>query len=477
MVAGAARGPAPEGKARNTLRFLQARYRLEAKLAAGGMGTVYRATDERLKRRVAVKLLRDDLARDAMFVERFRREARSVAALAHPNIATVFDYGEEDGCHFIVMELAEGRDLARVLREDGRLPSERTVSIAEQICDALGHAHSAGVIHRDVKPANVIVGQQDLVKVTDFGIARATGDATLTATGLVLGSAHYISPEQANGVPATPASDIYSLGIVIYEMLTGALPFTGESPVGVAMRHVTDDVPAPSALVPDVPPDLDAVVARATARAPEGRWHSAPALANALQSSLGGTETSPLPSPAAADAWSDATEPLQTVWPIPGDRWDPNRIGRIVAIVFGLLAAVAIALLFVRLTSSDDSRSARQDQGRAAVRNASAAVPAPASTSPTPVLTSVVGQPFHDAERLLHEAGFEVGRNDVPSEDVERDVVIAMTPEPGSTVEPGATITLTVSTGPEKEKPVPPGHGGKPPPGHAKKAKKEGHDD
>jgi serine/threonine-protein kinase len=474
-------------------RLLHGRYRIEAPIASGGMGTVFGGVDERLQRRVAVKLLRDDLASDPKFVERFRREARSVAALAHPNIATVFDYGEEDGRHFIVMELAEGRDLARVLREEGRFSPDRAVRIAEQICDALGHAHSAGVIHRDVKPANVIIGEQDLVKVTDFGIARAAGDSTLTATGSVLGSAHYISPEQANGAPATPASDLYSLGIVVYEMLTSALPFTGDSPVGVAMRHLTGDVPAPSLLNPDVPPQLDEVVANATAREPKQRYPTAAALALALQDALGdvpvgtgaggaafgtgaggaafGTGGAGAGMPGRAQG---STEKLaQTVWPIPGDRWDPRRLGRIVAVVFIALFVVSVALVIARLTSDDTPAARARRGGPNHETRAPAGVPSTETSPSGTTLESVVGQSYKDAERALGAAGFVVERNDVPSEDVEKDDVISMTPPAGSAVVPGETITLTVSSGEDGPKPVPPGHGGKVPPGHSKDKTKD----
>ena len=258
------------------------RYHLEERIAAGGMGTVWAAQDERLGRRVAVKMLKDDLAGDPRFVERFRREARAVAALGHPNIANVFDYGEDHGKHFIVMELVEGRDLARLLREEGPMNAGRAAGIAAQACEALGHAHLAGVIHRDVKPGNVMVGDDDRVKVTDFGIARAQGDTSLTATGSVLGTSHYLSPEQAAGGSIGPPSDVYSMGCVLYEMLTGAVPFTGESPVGIAMRHVSEEVPPPSSLAADVPPAVDDVVAKATAKDPKDRFADGRDMAAAL---------------------------------------------------------------------------------------------------------------------------------------------------------------------------------------------------
>ncbi|MGI8520587.1 MAG: protein kinase domain-containing protein, partial [Actinomycetota bacterium] len=283
------------------------RYRLEHRLAAGGMGTVYEATDERLNRRVAVKLLKEELVDDPRFVERFRREARAVAALSHPNIASVFDYGADDGRDFIVMELIEGRDLAELLRS-GPLQPSRAATLAAQSCDALAHAHAAGIIHRDVKPGNIIVSDNDRVKVTDFGIARAIGETTLTAAGSVLGTAHYLAPEQASGESAGPAADQYAMGVVLFEMLTGEVPFSGTSPIGIAMRHVSDAIPAPSSIVKEVPAILDEITARATAKAPSERYPDISGMASALRATgsfaagagaaaLGAAATTPLADP------------------------------------------------------------------------------------------------------------------------------------------------------------------------------------
>lgn len=263
--------------------MLQNRYRLEGELARGAMGTIFAATDERLGRRVAIKVPRGALAMDEDFLERFRREALAAAALSHPNIASVFDYGQERGQPFIVMELVQGRDLSQILQK-GPLAPERATWIAEQVSAALAHAHQAGVIHRDVKPANIIVSEEDgdRVKVTDFGIAKAAGDMTITATGSMIGTPQYISPEQAQGENATARSDIYSLGIVLYEMLVGAPPFEGGSTVALAMRHVREEVGPPSAVAANVPLELDSVVLRATAKDPELRFHTAGEMLEAL---------------------------------------------------------------------------------------------------------------------------------------------------------------------------------------------------
>src|SRR4051812_21455829 len=258
------------------------RYSLRERIAVGGMGEVHLATDDRLGRLVAVKVLAAVYADSPDFVERFRREALTAAALSHPNIAQVYDYGVDGPSHFIVMEYAEGQDLANVIRERGRLTPADAVRVAEQVCAALAAAHRAGVVHRDIKPGNVIVRGDGTVKVTDFGIARARGQASLTDTGMVMGTAAYIAPEQARGEATTPSSDLYSVGILLFQMLTGSVPFDGDTPVAIAMRHLDEPVPLPSSRVADLPANLDEVVVRATAKSPADRYADADAMAAAL---------------------------------------------------------------------------------------------------------------------------------------------------------------------------------------------------
>nr|MBA3430359.1 protein kinase [Actinomycetota bacterium] len=265
-------------------RVFEDRYALGSRIASGGMGTVYEGVDQRLRRPVAIKLLNEGLAGDARFVERFRREALAVASLSHPNIAALFDYGEEDETPFIVMELLRGRDLGVVLAQDGALSPGRSAAIVRHVLDALQHGHEAGVVHRDVKPANVIVDDLDGVKVTDFRIARAAGNDRMTATGIAIGSVHYMSPEQVRGQPAGPHSDIYSAGILLYEMLTGAPPFAGATLLEVAERNVVEAVPLPSLRAPGVPSAMDEIVVRATAKHPGDRFPSAGDMATALSS-------------------------------------------------------------------------------------------------------------------------------------------------------------------------------------------------
>ncbi|MFN2488941.1 MAG: protein kinase [Actinomycetota bacterium] len=462
---------------------LSGRYKLEEQIARGGMGTVHAATDERLGRRVAVKLLRDDLAEDADFVERFRREARSVATLIHPHIANVFDYGEDGGHRYIVMELVEGMDLARLLRADGALMPDRARRIAVQVCEALGYAHASGVVHRDVKPANIIVSAEDAVKVTDFGIAQAAGDVTLTAAGSVLGTAQYISPEQASDRDVGPPSDVYSMGIVLYEMLTGVLPFTGESPIALAMRHVSEEVPRPSRAQENVPEDLDAVVARATAKRPEQRFGDGTEMGAALTGSgaspatavmgVAGPPTTVLGGGVRATAIERETPGTDRFAAAPTRR-RRRGLGVALGIAVTILLLAATALLAMTLLGRDDERRPRRGQAGGAPTQQ------PASESPAPVEepevvtvpAGLVGSNVRDAEGVLREAGLRSATEVVESEE-DKDIVVQVDPEEGTELSVGDTVTLLVSEGPppDEEAPpdTPPGQdedGG--PPGHGK---------
>lgn len=257
-------------------RVLAGRYVLQEVLGTGGMATVWRAVDELLGRDVAVKVLSQQYASDAGFVARFEREARHAARLNHPRVVTVFDCGIDNGAAFIVMELVAGRTLRQILDDAGTLPVGEAVGIAAAVCEALEVAHSAGLVHRDIKPGNIAVSGGE-VKVLDFGIARADGTVGGTRTLGVLGTAAYLSPEQASGDPVGPRSDLYSLGCVLFEMLTGRPPFTADSPVGLAYRHVHDDPGPPSALRPGVPARLDRLTDRLLAKDPAARPASAEA--------------------------------------------------------------------------------------------------------------------------------------------------------------------------------------------------------
>ncbi|NLA59378.1 MAG: Stk1 family PASTA domain-containing Ser/Thr kinase [Firmicutes bacterium] len=262
---------------------LSNRYEIRDRIGEGGMAVVYRAKDRLLHRWVAVKVLREQYASDEDFVERFRREAQAAASLSHPNVVNIYDVGEVGNTHYIVMEYVRGINLKELIRREGRLTPERSVDIAIQVSAALGHAHRNHLVHRDIKPHNILITHEGTVKVTDFGIARAMSTATLTQTGQVIGSVHYFSPEQARGGVTSEQSDIYSLGIVLYEMLTGRVPFTGETPIAVALQQLQDPVPSPREIEPSIPKSLDYVIRKALAKDPKDRFRSAEEFIRALQ--------------------------------------------------------------------------------------------------------------------------------------------------------------------------------------------------
>lgn len=273
---------------------LGGRYRLVSRIAVGGMGEVWVGHDEALARDVAVKVLREEFAGDAGFLERFRTEARNSAQLSHPNIAQLYDYGEQDGSGFLVMELVLGEPMSDLLDRQPVLPTRRLLPILAQTARALHAAHVAGVVHRDVKPGNILLARSGRVKITDFGISTASNQVPMTASGMVMGTAQYLSPEQAIGRAATPASDIYSLGIVAYEALVGNRPFTGPTAVDIAVAHVNTPVPP---LPSDIDPELAAVVMRMLAKEPEERPRSAASLARTLDGMLDRTPPGGVPTP------------------------------------------------------------------------------------------------------------------------------------------------------------------------------------
>jgi len=406
--------------------IVDGRYRISSRIGTGGMADVYCAHDEHLGRDVALKMLHRRFSQDQEFVERFRREASAAAGLQHPNVVNVFDRGEYDGTYYIAMEFLRGRTLKELIAQEAPLDQVRALDITVQILRAAGFGHRRGVIHRDFKPQNVIVDDEDRVKVTDFGIARA-GASEITETGSIMGTAQYLSPEQAQGTAAEESSDLYSIGVMLYELLTGQLPFDGESAVAVALRHLTEPPPPVQQLRPDVHPALEAVVNHALAKDPRQRFQDADSFIAALehvrpqlQSMQDGQET--------AD-WTAVTMP-PGVYPHPYETMvaaappyapvDDRRRGWRVWpwIVLGLLiaAVVAGALLF------------------AGERN-KVAVP------------GVIGAPAAQARTLLEQRGFQV--DVVRKKSVQPvDQVIQQDPGPGAKVKKGSTVGLTVSDGP-----------------------------
>jgi serine/threonine-protein kinase len=429
----------------NTL--FDGRYRILRKLGAGGMANVYLAEDEELGRRVAIKILNDRYANDELFIERFRREAKSAAALSHPNIVSIYDRGEAEGTYYIAMEVIEGRSLKELILTRGPLPIPQAIAFTLEILDALRFAHRHGIIHRDVKPHNILIGGERL-KVTDFGIARA-GASQMTEAGSIMGTAQYLSPEQARGAPVTASSDLYSVGIVLYEMLTGKVPFSGDSAIEIAMKHLNELPKPPSKIRPEIPPELDQVVLRALAKAPEDRYQTAEEFAEDLHRVEAGLPLAPetsdgatalLAAPAAATGGTtqvlpgDATQiapppvpPVRRPPPYePGYRYDepPPKRRRWVPwlLVALLLAAAAFAGWYVYTQIQDQL-------------NSNATVP------------NVVGIREELAKQKIADAGLVPKIQRAASTEFDKGIVMDQRPDASTQVEKGVEVTLIVSTG------------------------------
>ncbi|HET7357338.1 MAG TPA: serine/threonine-protein kinase [Nocardioidaceae bacterium] len=404
------------------------RYRLESRIATGGMGEVWRATDTVLERPVAVKVLKDEYAGDATFRERFQAEARHAAALHHPNVASVFDFGEtgdgEDGSRpFLVMELVPGEPLSALLRPGEPMPPERATALVAEAADALAAAHVLGIVHRDVKPANLLVTPEGRVKITDFGIARAAGGVALTQTGQIVGTPHYISPEQAEGHAATPASDIYALGVVLYECLSGRRPFEGDSPMGTAIAHLLQ--PAPE-LPPEVPDKLAGVVATAMAKDPSDRYASAAELAAALR---GRAAEQPPPTQVLTATPTEASRRELPGW-LP---WAGAGVG--------ILAIILVLALLDGPTPPASSRTTPPASPAAG----SSRAPSP---SPSPRLVRVrradyLGMPAGEASDVLTRRGFHVTQSPVDNPGDQVGGTVAGV-HPHGMVSPGSPLTLRV---------------------------------
>jgi eukaryotic-like serine/threonine-protein kinase len=379
--------------------IIDGRYRVLKKLGSGGMADVYCALDQQLGRQVALKLLYRHFAADEQFVERFRREASSAAGLQHPNIVGIYDRGEWDGTYYIAMEFIEGRTLKDVIRERGPAPSEAAVDIVLQILRAARFAHQRGIVHRDIKPHNVLIDNDGRVKVADFGIARA-GASDMTETGLIMGTSQYLSPEQAQGKPVDARSDLYSIGIVLYELLTGRVPFDAESPVAVALKQVSEVPVPPRELNPEIPPALDAVVLRALEKAPAQRFADADEFIAALQ--------------------SGQLEPISAPPPVVEVLEEEEDRGRRWWLWLLILLALAAIAFGVYLTLKPEQLS----------------------------VPNVIGLKEATASQVLQNRGFEVNIERVANEDVPRDEVAAQDPRPSTEAEEGSTVTIRVSTGP-----------------------------
>jgi beta-lactam-binding protein with PASTA domain/predicted Ser/Thr protein kinase len=416
--------------------IIDGRYRVISRLGSGGMADVYLAQDQLLGREVAVKILHHHFAEDHEFVERFRREASSAAALSHPNIVAIFDRGEWNGTYYIAMEYVAGRSLKAIVREDGALPATTTIDIVIQILRAARFAHSRGVIHRDLKPHNVILDEEGRARVTDFGIARA-GASDMTLTGSIMGTAQYLSPEQAQGHPVSGASDLYSVGVILYELLTGVVPFEGESAVAIAFKQVSAAPRPPSELNPAVTPTLDAVVLRSLAKDPNERYADADELIAALQH-----ERDALPAFSDATALTAAESHVHHVQPHP----PPPATGSL------LLAPAGFDPGYGPPPAEEQARRRRRAWwwALAAALVIAAAVLAVLLTQSkhTVVVPNVAGQSEQAAGATMRSAGLNPVPSLAPSTTVPTGLVISQSPAAGSRVEKGSRVSIVVSGGP-----------------------------
>ena len=491
----------------STASIIDGRYRLLGRIGSGGMADVVCAEDLQLGRKVAIKLLHRRFAEDAEFVERFRREASAAAGLQHPNVVAVYDRGAWDGTYYIAMEFLDGRSLKKLIQDEAPLAPDRAIELTTQILKAARFAHRRGIIHRDLKPHNVIVDEQrptPHLKVADFGIAKA-GASDMTQTGSIMGTAQYLSPEQAQGLAVSAASDLYAVGIILYEMLTGRVPFDGESAVTIALKQVGEAPVPPSVVNPQVPPALEAVVLRALEKDPADRFGDADAFIAALADAAAGIAPGPptgeatrviappragtgrfvpVPPP---DAYR---EPLPPVQPPPLAPPEPDEGGGgrwWIALLVGLVVAAVIvgALLLlghdkVRVPSvvgrsqndaeralerqglsSDVTQRASQDQpsgtviaqdpGGGAKTDKGAVVRLVVSSGPAmATIPNLAGQPRSVARKALLDRGFKIAERREPSETVSENRVIATDPGAGDDLQKDQTVTLVISSGAER---------------------------
>jgi eukaryotic-like serine/threonine-protein kinase len=402
------------------------RYAVLERVGSGGMAEVYRARDELLGREVAVKVLSERFSRDRSFVERFRREAQSAANINHPNIVSLYDYGADGGTYYIVMEYIDGQTIADIIHSEGPLLPERAAEIAADVAQALSRAHSTGLVHRDIKSSNIMLTSSGQTKVTDFGIARALGgdgEQTMTQTGMVIGTAAYLSPEQAQGNPVDPRSDVYSLGVVVFEMLTGRTPFGGDSPLAIAYKHVREEPPRPSSINPHIPESLDAITLKALAKNPDNRYSSAAEMREDLGRYLNGQKVLATPLLADETMVAPAGTGTQVMPEAAYDDYDEGRkrgAGRYVLIALALLALAALIGWLLATTLFGDVE-----------------------------VPDVVGSTRAEAVGAIEDAGLEPEVRRRPS-DEDEGTVFRQDPEAGATAAEGDTVILFVSSGPQQ---------------------------
>ncbi len=416
------------------------RYEIIKTIGEGGMANVYLANDTILDRKVAIKVLRGDLSNDEKFIRRFKREALSVSNLSHPNIVEVYDVGEEDGNYYIVMEYIDGKTLKQLLQKRGALTLNEVIDIMTQLTDGLSHAHEAYIIHRDIKPQNIMIEDNGLIKITDFGIAMALNSTQLTQTNSVMGSVHYLPPEQANGKGSTIKSDIYSLGILMYELLTGSVPFKGDTAVEIALKHMKEKVPSIRKQNPTIPQSVENIVLKATAKNPKNRYDSVKDMYKDLQTALQRDnekrlvyeypendleETKVIPQ-VTKEQKTLVDKPIAKEEPeedssILNEKNEKNKLPIILAVVLlGTLIVLGGVLLLI---SSKDVKEVK--------------------------VPNVVGLTTEEAIEKLKEKGLEYTTKTEESTTIEEGTVIKTEPKAGSTRTKGSTITIVESSGKE----------------------------
>ena len=427
-------------------KLLAGRYELIEKIGEGGMAVVYKAKDRLLNRYVAIKILRPEFTQDEQFLDSFKRESQAAAGLQHPNIVSIYDVGRTGNINFIVMELVDGRPLSDFIKEKGHLDYKTTIDIAKQMASALSIAHKHQIIHRDVKPHNIMITSDGVAKLTDFGIARAVSNATMVAdTSKIIGSVHYFSPEQARGAYVDERSDIYSLGIVMFEMLTGRVPFDGETPVEVALKHINDDVPSPAKLVPGIPPALDKVVLKATDKYQTERYKSADEMLEALKNVefvtqmvgdrvFAGEKDNKLRHDenvvAPVNNKREDREQEMVVVPAnsrkPKSKTDDSKKKKKIAIIIGIAAATILILFGILYVSGIIGGGGKEV-----------------------VVPDVKGMSYSEAKEVLEEKGLKIEKADEPiaSQKIEKGKIVSQTPSKNSKVKKGRTVRVILSAG------------------------------
>lgn len=422
-------------------QYINDRYEIEKLIGEGGMANVYLAQDKILDRKVAVKVLRGDLANDEKFVRRFQREALAASSLSHPNIVEIYDVGEDEGNFYIVMEFIEGKTLKQLIKKRGVLSLSETIDIMLQLLEALAQAHDSYIIHRDIKPQNIMIKESGLVKITDFGIAVALNSAQLTQTNSVMGSVHYLPPEQAGGKGSTIRSDIYSLGILMFEMLTGKVPFKGSTAVEIALKHIKEPIPSVKEINPVVPQSVENIILKATAKNPKNRYKDVREMSEDIKTCLDESRKDEprikfkYPETEIGDTKAITTikeekKEVKEEKPVVKQITEDEKIEKqnknkiiIISSIIGVFALimVLVIIVFPKITDAKEIE-----------------------------VLDVYGMEISKAEKKLKEAGFKIVSKEKPSDEVDEDLVIETDPSKNRYAKKGSTVTIYYSSGSKK---------------------------